>query len=153
MSKMSTVYIGADHRGFELKNQLVSWLKEQGKQVEDLGNSIADSEDDYPEFAGMVAEKISEDPDSKGIVICGSGIGVDMVANKYDGVRSGLGLSTEQIEEARSADDINVLALAADFIDFDAACEMVNMFLDTDYKGEERFERRLDQVTQIEEEH
>ena len=149
---MSNVYIGADHRGFNLKNQLVSWLKSEGHTVEDLGNSILDPDDDYPEFAGMVAEKISDEPNAKGIVICGSGVGVDMVANKYDNVRSGLGLSTEQIEEARMADDINVLALAADYIDIDAAQEMVKTFLDTDYKKEDRFERRLDQVSEVEEE-
>lgn len=146
------IYIGADHRGFELKTQLKSFLKELGFEVSDQGNEILDPTDDYPEFSSRVAEKVSSDKSSKGIVICGSGIGVDMVANKFDNVRSGLGFSQEQIKEARSADDINILAIAADYTDIEKAKTMVKTFLETEYKKEDRFERRLDEVSQIEEE-
>lgn len=146
------VYIGADHRGFDLKEQLKVWMKDEGFNVEDLGAENKDPEDDYPEYAGKVAERASEDPDSRGVVICGSGVGVDIVANKFDTIRSGLGISAEQVKAAREDDDINILSIASDFTDFEKAKELIRIFLETEYKSEERFERRIGQITEIEEE-
>ncbi len=144
------IYIASDHRGFELKNALVDWLKSESKAVLDLGNLVLDPNDDYPEFAGKVAETVSADPEAKGIVICGSGVGVDVVANKFDGVRSGLGIEVDQVRSARSDDNINILSIASDFTDSAKAKELIKVFLATNFKGEDRFIRRLDEISDIE---
>lgn len=144
------IYIGADHRGFELKNQLKEWLVGMGYRISDMGASDFNQEDDYPEYASRVAEQVSSNRDNKGIVICGSGVGVDIVANKFDGIRSGLGIDKDQVRSARVDDDINILAIASDLIDFEQAKELVQVFLEAEYKAEERFERRLKEIKEIE---
>lgn len=144
------IFIGTDHRGFKLKEKLKIWLVEAGYAVDDVGAHVYQSDDDYTDYASAVAFKVSNDKESKGIVFCGSGVGVDIVANKIDGVRSGYGVTIEQIISARRDDDINVLAIAADFIDFEKAKELIQVFLGTEYKKTERFERRLDKIQEIE---
>src|SRR3989344_7666802 len=100
------IYLGADHRGFDLKEKLKDFFDELGFDYEDMGAFIKDSEDDFPQYARKVAEHLIE-PDDRGIVICGSGVGVDEVANKIPGVRCGLAINKEQIRAARHDDDIN----------------------------------------------
>src|SRR3989338_2425374 len=96
------IYFGADHRGFNLKTALREYVKNQGYETVDAGNSVYDEKDDYPVFAAAVAEKISMDPErNRGIVVCGSGVGVDVVANKFDGVRSALAISPDEVYDAR----------------------------------------------------
>lgn len=144
------IFIAADHRGFQLKSKIKEWLVAWGYDHEDLGAFELDPADDYPVYAKKVAESM-EESDDLGIVICGSGVGVDEVANKFDGIRSGLAISKEQIRAARNDDNINVLALASDFISEDEAKEIVKTFLDTEFADEERFNRRLKEVEDIEE--
>ena len=145
------IYIGADHRGFYLKETLKSALKSDGYEVIDLGNSEGDPNDDYPDFAAAVAEKVAgTDSEVRGIVVCGSGIGVDIVANKFAGVRSALAISADQIRAGRNDDDVNVLSLAAGFTTRDDALNIVHMFLSTPFKKEERYSRRLGKISQIE---
>ena len=87
------IYFGADHRGFDLKAVLKIAAKDAGHNPVDLGNTVFDAKDDYPDFAAKVAEKVSAEPQSRGVIICGSGVGVDDVANRFKGVRSALAIS------------------------------------------------------------
>ncbi|MEX2033059.1 MAG: RpiB/LacA/LacB family sugar-phosphate isomerase [Candidatus Colwellbacteria bacterium] len=144
------IYIGADHRGFKLKETLKQFLQESGYTVSDLGNTQYFEGDDYPDFAKLVAQKVSADPqNSRGILICGSGVGVDIVANKFPNIRSALGFSPDQVVEARSDDDVNVLALAADFLEEDEAKKIVSVWLQTPFDGDLRDKRRIEKIRQI----
>lgn len=145
------IYIAADHRGFYLKETIKTALKKDGYDVEDLGNPASTPDDDYPDFATAVAEKVSGTGDEvRGIVICGSGFGVDIVANKFNGVRSALAMSPDHIRVGRHDDNVNVLALASDFIQPAAALDIVRVFLSTPFDKEERYSRRLGKISQIE---
>jgi len=139
------IYLAADHRGFELKEKVKDWLKKENYLVEDLGNFVYDSNDDYPDFAKKVAEKISRQK-GRGIIFCGSGIGVDIVANRHLGVRCGLGFSLEQIKHGRENDDINCLSLAADFFKFNQAKNFIKVFLETKFDGKEEHRRRIGKI-------
>jgi len=144
------IYIGADHRGFKLKETLKRFLQESGYTVGDLGNAQYFEGDDYPDFAKLVAEKVSADARSgRGIVICGSGVGVDVVANKFPNIRSALGFHPDQVVEARSNDDVNILSLAADFLEEDQAKKIVSVWLQTPFDGDERDKRRIEKIRQI----
>jgi ribose 5-phosphate isomerase B len=99
------IYLGADHRGFELKEKLKSFLRDLGFDYQDLGASIYNKEDDYPDFAKLVGEKVVADLGSRGILICGSGIGIAIAANKIKGVRAGTALKSEQA----AADDTRIM--------------------------------------------
>ena len=145
------IYLAADHRGFPLKEKVKQWLTQWGYEHEDMGAFELDLTDDYPVYAKKVAESMVE-IDDRGILVCGSGVGVDEVANKFDGIRSGLAINKEQIYAARNDDNINVLALASDFIAEEEAKEIIKTFLDTEFADEERFNRRLKEVGEIEEE-
>jgi len=145
------LYIGADHKGFDLKEQLKKMLADQGYQPQDLGNLEKDLNDDYVDFARAVAEKVAASGgEARGIVICGSGVGVDITANKVDGVRSVLGVSTDQVFDARQDDDVNVLALGANFTEPIMAFNMIKILLSTPFLGEEKHRRRLDKLADIE---
>lgn len=143
------IYVAADHRGFQLKEKIKDWLKEWSYEFQDLGAFEYNKNDDYTEYAKLVAEKISSS-ENMGIVVCGSGVGVDVVANKFDGVRSGLALNEDQIKLAREHDNINVLALASEQMSEEVAKKTVEVFLKTPFSGLERYERRLEQIEEIE---
>jgi len=145
------IYIGADHRGYNLKEALKEYMDELGIEYLDLGAFELDPNDDYPQYAKLVAEHI-HDLDDRGIVICGSGVGVDEVANKVPGIRSGLAMNKDQIKAARHDDDINVLALAADFTSEEDAKAILKTFLGTDFGSEEKYKRRIEQIEEIEDE-
>lgn len=145
------VFLGADHRGFELKEKLKEWLKDHGYSVEDLGAHQLDSNDDYPDFAFAVADKVAGNPEEhRGILLCGSGAGMDVAANKVKGVRATVAWSKESAVHVRSHDDVNVISLAADWTPPDAAGEIVRAFLETPFSGEERHMRRLEKIREIE---
>ncbi len=147
---MTVIYIGADHRGFKLKETLKQFLGESGYTVDDLGNTEYGEGDDYPDFAKLVAQKVSADAlNARGIVICGSGVGVDVVANKFPNVRSVLGFSPDQAMASRNDDDTNVLALPADFLEEDQSKKIVSVWLQTPFSGEERHKRRIEKIRQI----
>lgn len=151
------IYIGADHRGFKLKEKLKSWLLEEKTPIEDLGAFDYESIDDYPFIAQKVAETVASDfdkdlTDSKGIIICGSGVGVDIVANKVKHIRSGLAAKAEQIRKARVDDDINVLALPADYLSESEAIEITRIFLKTPFSNEDKKLRRIEEINNIENE-
>jgi len=145
------IYIGADHRGFKLKEFLKKYLEEAGYEVHDLGNSKHDIDDDYPDFAMKVAKEVSLNPGgARGILACGSGIGVDVVANKYRNVRSALASTPDQAASSRRDDDANVLSLAADFLTEREAEKIVSTWLQTDFSEEKRHRRRLEKIEKIE---
>lgn len=145
------VYFGADHGGFELKERLKTFVKGLGYEVVDLGNAVLDQTDDYPDFAAAVATKVAaEQGAAKGILLCRSGAGVDIVANKFDGVRSVLGVNPDQVYDATHDDNVNVLSLDSGFVLPEDAEKMVSVFMQTPFGAEERYKRRLDKIKDIE---
>lgn len=145
------IYIAADHRGFNLKESLKTFLKEMGYTVADLGNSVLDPNDDYPDFAAKLAQEVSVDTENRrGVLICGSGVGVDVVANKFKNIRSGLITSSDQAYLSRNDDDANVLSLAADINDDASAKKILSVWLQTPFSGEEKHKRRIQKIKDIE---
>lgn len=146
------VYIGADHRGFELKEKLKQRLVDEGFEVTDLGNNHLDPADDYILFAQKVARATLDSRENKGVILCGSGAGVDMVANKIRGIRSALVFDVKRATQAREHEDANIISLPADILDEESAFEITKSFLTTPFSGEERHLRRLEEMAKIEEE-
>jgi len=145
------IYIGADHRGYKLKETLKIYLKELGLVCEDLGATELIPDDDYPDYALAVAQKVAGNPDENlGILICGSGVGVDIVANKIENIRSALCFDVEQAKTSRNDDNTNILSLPADFISEDLAKEIVKIWLETPFSGDERHARRIEKIRKIE---
>lgn len=140
------IYIATDHRGFHLAEKLYPWIQEQGISVVHIGPEERVSGDDYADYAKDVAQKISQDKESRGILLCGSGVGMDITANRAKGVRSGLGISEEQVTAGRADDNINILTIAADYIDLETAKKMVTAFLETPFKSEEKYTRRIEKI-------
>jgi len=145
-----TIFIGADHRGFELKNKLVEYLQEKDIRVEDMGPYEYDKEDDAIDFSHKVAEAVRQNPKHMGIVMCGSGAAVDITANRSRGVRSGLGFNADQVAHMRGWDDINVLAIPADHLSFEQTKELIDTFIATPFKAEERMIRRNKKLDELE---
>jgi ribose 5-phosphate isomerase B len=144
------IYFGADHRGAFLKAQLAEFAKSLGYEVFDV-HPVNTPDDDYPDIASTVAKKVAEDPlHGRGIVLCGSGAGADIAANKVKGIRAVLGLNPDQVFDARHDDDANVLAFASNFTEAEAAESMIRVFLNTPFSGEERFVRRINKIREIE---
>lgn len=146
-----TIYFGADHRGFELKEQLKKYFQERAYEVIDFGNEVYDENDDFPIFATKVGEKVGWNPDKgRGILVCGSGVGVCVVANKFRNVRAATAISSDQIYDARRHDDINILCLSSDSFDFEVSKAMAQVFLDTSFDEEEKHRRRLGEILTLE---
>lgn len=144
------IYIGGDHKGFKLKEFLKNFLKNHGYKVIDVGNNKYDENDDYPDFAILAAKEVSQNTIScRGILICGSGAGVDIVANKFKGIRSVLAINAEQAKKSRSDDDTNILSLAADFINKEEAVKILDIWLKTPFSGEEKHKRRIVKIANI----
>ncbi len=217
---MKKIYIGADHRGFELKKTLIEWLKKKGYHAEDCGNTLYDPEDDYPDFTQKVVEKLFQQktflseghltmhhscedksglsryslqnnsyfvkPENKsvdprgiaplrtdltdrtphlseptlesiitknsqnlGILICGSGVGVSIAANRYKKIYCALGFDVNQVKSAREHDHINVLALGSDYIDSEKAQKLCEVFLTTPLITHAKYLRRLKKVDTV----
>ena len=143
------IAIGADHRGVALKKKLVSFLKDKGFQVEDLGTATEDPVD-YPDYAFKVAQAVAGGNAQYGIVICHSGIGVSVAANKVKGIRAALCQTVEQAELARKHTGANILALPAGFISLSLAKRILLKWFKTKFeKG--RHERRIGKIKMIEE--
>lgn len=147
---MNKIFIGADHRGYEMKEHIARWLFELNYEFEDLGAESLDPNDDYTKYASEVASIVAKRPGSKGILLCGSGVGADVVANKFDGIRASVGKSVLQVKAGRSDDDMNVLVIASDFTIEKDAKGMLIAFLETKFDGKERHERRLEDIEKIE---
>lgn len=138
------IFVGTDHRGFELKNKLMEYLQEKNIRIEDMGNYQYDPVDDYTDFAKKVAQAVLQNPQEfLGIVICGSGIGVSLMVNRLKGIRCALAFDPAQIKHGRENDHINVISLPADFLDFEKVKQIVDVFLETPTKKEEKYFRRI----------
>lgn len=143
MSK-KLIPIGADHAGFQLKEVIREYLNEKGYEVRDFG-CYSEESIDYPDFGHPVASMVEENVGMLGILICGSGNGINMTANKHQGIRSALCWKKEIAALARQHNNANILALPARFIDIDEAKEMVDIFLTTDFEGG-RHQNRIDKI-------
>lgn len=144
------VILGADHRGFALKQRISESLASKGHEIVDMGAYEVDLNDDYTVFAEKVAREVSQDAQNRGILLCGSGVGVDIVANKIDGVRASIGLSAEQVMAGRADDDMNILVIAAEYTQEEAVWGLVESFLNTEFDGKESHKRRLMDIEEIE---
>src|SRR3989338_434244 len=141
------IYLGADHRGFQLKEEIKRFLAEKKYQFEDMGNVKYDPDDDYTDFAKLVAQKVSEKPEErKGVLICGSGVGVDITANKFRGVRSALADDVATAKQSREHDDTNVLSLPADEGSFDLAKQILETWLATPFSNGEKYKKNIDKI-------
>lgn len=144
------IAIASDHGGFELKNFLVSWMKERNFDVTDLGNDVYDPKDDYPDFAIALARHVASGKADKGIVICGSGVGACIAANKVKNARAGLCHDTYSAHQGVEHDNMNVLCLGARIVGAELAKELVEAFLKASFINEGRFLRRLEKVVNLE---
>lgn len=143
-----TVYLGADHAGFALKEEIKNFLRSLGYQVEDQGAFVFDSTDDYPDFMRLVARRVRAEPDSRGILFGGSGQGEAIVANRFSGIRAAVfyGGPEEIIHLSRSHNDANLLSIGARFVDTVTARRVVKDWLATDFPAEARHLRRIKKI-------
>jgi ribose 5-phosphate isomerase B len=145
------IYLGADHNGFYLRNSLLKYLKKAGYDVVDEGDKELDPADDYPIFAQKTVRDIltSDDPEARGILICGSGQGVCIAANRFKGIRAALGYDRESVRAARNDDDVNILCLPADVLEKDTANMLVETFLNTPFGAASRYIRRIREIDEM----
>lgn len=146
------VYLATDHAGFELKEKIKDFLIKEGLEVKDFGAETLDPEDDYPDFISKAAEAVSTDPESKAIILGGSGQGEAMVANKFSNVRAAVyyGKLEQMPELTRQHNDSNILSLGARFLNETEAIEAVKLFLQTPFSNEERHIRRIKKIDELE---
>lgn len=144
------IYIGSDHRGYFLKEKIARWLFEWDYDFFDVGAQNLELGDDYTKYAAEAASLVAKTQGGRGIVLCGSGVGVDVVVNKFDGIRASIGISERQVKAGRNDDDMNILVIAADYTDEYEAKEMVKAFLETKFGKKERYKRRLKEIEKIE---
>ena len=144
------IAIGADHAGFSLKEQLRDWLHSQGYEVEDLGSTSAESTD-YPDYASAVAREVAGGQAERGILVCSTGVGMSIAANKVAGVRAALGVNADEVRLSRAHNDANILTLGVRYTDVATAEALIGIFLQTSFDGG-RHERRLSKIAKIEKE-
>ncbi len=144
------IVIASDHGGFELKKILVAWFKEQNWEIEDLGNHVLDPGDDYPDYADKLAKTISAGKADRGILICGSGVGACIAANKSKGVRACVCHDSYSAHQGVEHDNMNVLCLGARIVGDELVKELVTSFLNAEFNDEGRFRRRYDKLLKLE---
>jgi ribose 5-phosphate isomerase B len=145
------IAVGADHAGYELKAEILSLLEELGHSYRDFGPHKKDPEDDYPDFGVPVARAVAKGEFDLGILICGSGVGMCILANKVGGIRAALCHDTFCARSSREHDDANILCLGARVIGVELAKEIVKTWLSGAFSGADRHQRRLKKVTGLEE--
>lgn len=145
------VFIGADHNGFSLKADLIAFLKHLGYEVVDAGDEVLDPHDDFPQFAARVVRMVqaSEDDDPRGILLCGSGQGMCMAANRFRGIRASLGYDLESVRSSRNDDDANILCLPAHVLKDSKAEMLVRAWLTTPFAKAPRFVRRIKEMDRL----
>ena len=144
------IAVGSDHGGFTLKSDVVSQLQEAGDQVLDLGAESLDPTDDYPDYADAVASAVSSGQAERGILVCGSGVGASVAANKVPGIRAAVCHDIYSAHQGVEHDDMNVLCLGARIIGSEVARELVTAFTSARFSGEPRHQRRLEKVRAME---
>jgi ribose 5-phosphate isomerase B len=145
------VALAADHGGFVLKTGLIPWLSSQKYEVLDLGAYIFDASDDYPDFAEAIARAISSCQAEKGLLVCGSGVGAAIAANKIRGIRACLCHDTYSAHQGVEHDGMNILCLGGRIIGIELAKELADAFLKAQFQDVERYQRRVDKIKAIEE--
>lgn len=146
------LYIGADHRGFKLKETLQTFLNDKGYQVSDCGNVRFDERDNYPDFAACVAEKVLANyENSRGILICGSGAGMEIAANKFKRIRAALIMNPNHAFDVMNDDNPNVLVLAGDYTSPEAAKKILMTWLETPFSNDPKHIERIRGIDRIEE--
>jgi ribose 5-phosphate isomerase B len=149
------IALGADHAGFELKNQLGEVLRQGGHEVCDFGTNSAESTD-YPDYAWRVATAVASGTAQRGVLVCGSGVGMSIAANKVRGVRAALGVTPEEVRLKRAHNNANILTLGARFTDPATARELVRTFLETPFEDSDhdggRHARRVAKISRLEDE-
>ncbi|HSX29999.1 MAG TPA: RpiB/LacA/LacB family sugar-phosphate isomerase [Candidatus Saccharimonadales bacterium] len=142
------IYIDADHNGFDMKQRLTEELTRAGFEVVDVGNTTVDPDDDYPQAAARVvsAMRASEDDEPRGILLCGSGQGVCIAANRYKGIRASLIWNADEATAARNDDDCNVLCLPARYVHTGEAIDLAETWLKTPFAGAARYKRRIKEL-------
>lgn len=145
------IFVGADHQGFQLKSRLVTLLKRHGYEVADEGDEKLDPNDDFPVFAGRVVGAVlaSNDNDARGILVCGSGQGMCMAANRFKGIRACLAYDRESARSSRNDDDSNVLCLPASVLKTEDAGSIVQTWLDTPFAAAPRYVRRIKELDEL----
>ncbi len=143
------IFIGADHAGFELKEKIKIWLNKQNIKFEDVGNLVYDKNDDYPDYAFPLAEKVAKEK-TKGILLCGSAEGVCIAANKVKGIRAVNPSTVKLTKLSREHNDANVLCLSGWFSDIAVAKKMILTFLNTSLSKEVRHQRRVKKIKKYE---
>lgn len=146
-----TIYIGADHNGFAMKQAIAEALRHAGYSVHDEGDVKQDPADDFPQFAERVVRAMhaSKESDSMGILICGSGQGMCMAANRFKGIRASLGWDVHEARAARNDDDSNILCLPARALTIEAAIRIAETWLATPFAGAARFKRRIRELDEL----
>ena len=144
------VALAADHGGFVLKTSLIPWLETLDYEITDLGAYIFDSKDDYPDFSEDLAETIVSKKADRGILICGSGAGASIAANKISGIRACLCHDTYSAHQGVEHDNMNVLCLGGRVIGIELAKELVSAFLRAEFSGLEKYKRRVEKIEAIE---
>ena len=147
----TTVALGADHAGFELKTILLTWLRHQGYEVQDMGASTFNAEDDYPDFTAAVAHMVASGNAQRGLVICGSGVGASITANKVKGIRAAICHDTYSAKQGVEHDDMNIVCIGSKIIGDQMIHDILELFINASFSDhEERFVRRLNKVLDIE---
>ena len=144
------IAIGADHGGFQRKNELVPWLQAQGHEIFDLGARVFDPADDYPDITEFVARLVASGRAQRGIIICGSGVGACIAANKVPGVRACLCHDTYSAHQGVEHDDMTVLCLGARIVGMELTKELITAFLNARFSTEPQYRRRLGKVLALE---
>lgn len=145
------IVVGADHRGYELKDEIAAALKGAGHEVVDVGTDSAESVD-YPDYARAIGEALRDGRAERGILVCGSGVGASIAANKVRGVRAAICHDTYSARQGVEHDDMNVLCLGSRIVGSELALELVRAFLSGRLSSEERYRRRLEKVAEMERE-
>lgn len=145
---MEKIIIGCDHGGFELKNEIIKHLEKRGIQVTDVGTYSTDS-CNYPDYARALCVRIQSGEFERGILVCGTGIGISIAANKHNGIRAACCSDTFSARMTRMHNDANVLCMGGRVVGPGLACDMVDLFIDTDFEGG-RHQARVDMLADIE---
>ena len=144
------IALGTDHAGFELREKVARVLADLGHDVEDVGAHSYDPDDDYPDFARLVAEAVAAGAAERGVLVCGSGVGASVAANKVAGVRAAMCHDTYSAHQGVEHDDMNVLCMGARVIGLELCKEILTAFLSASFIPEPRFQRRLDKLNAME---
>ena len=144
------ISVAADHNGYELKNEIAEILKQNGHEVIDIGPHSMDPLDDYPDYAKPLANSVSTGDTERGIMVCGSGVGASVAANKVKGVRAAVCHDVYSAHQGVEHDDMNVLCLGSRIVGSEVVRELVSAFISAEYTNEERHARRLGKVIEME---